>query len=740
MCIFCGNPGIVHASYISSSASGTNSGAKQYLPISGVTSHIAAYSWNADEVKALTFGFRASDKSASFVRFTSEQIKVAQHALHLWSDVADITLVRLGHGTQGSGAYTNKATILFSGSNLSFTPGMAWTFSPGSPVAGSLDGDVFLNVSNNQFDHISIGSYANMAIIHEIGHALGLSHPGHYNGGIVSYAHDAEYAQDTRQYTLMSYFSETNTGANFDGWQPSTPMLDDITAIQSIYGANWSTRSKNTVYGFHSTANRAEFSLHASTEKPVFAIWDGGGKDTVDFSGFADDQVINLRPGSFSNVGGLIGNVAIARQVTIENAIGGSGNDVLLGNRADNVLRGGAGNDLLKGYGGDDRMIYDGGLDTFNGGSGKNVADFSRTSSGVWVSLADSAAWLRDSLDPTQHGAQIASLANISGVYGSRYDDHIEGDAQRNGLWGRDGDDHLLGGAGSDILCGGPGADELLGGGGRDTASYIGAGSGLLVDLGDPSHNRGDAAGDVFSSMEDVIGSSFKDIIIGDDKDNQLFGRRGNDRLEGGDGNDTLDGGSGTNTLIGGDGDDTYVITRASNLIREGASGGVDLIRSTVSIKLPDNVELGRLYGTAKASLTGNDLDNVLKGNSHANVITGLGGKDILTGGGGADTFVFKHDSDSGPDANHRDVIRDFRAGKDHIDVHALAEGGDDFVWRAGQKFSGDGPELRYEIVGATSLHPTRTLIIGDGDGDKHADFQIELLGVHHLSASDFLI
>jgi serralysin len=97
----------------------------------------------------------------------------------------------------------------------------------------------------------------------------------------------------------------------------------------------------------------------------VFSVWDAGGKDTLDFSGFTQNQKINLNEASFSDVGGMVGNVSIAKGVTIENAIGGSGNDLLIGNSASNELKGGAGNDIIYGAGGADTLWGGSGSDTF---------------------------------------------------------------------------------------------------------------------------------------------------------------------------------------------------------------------------------------------------------------------------------------------------------------------------------------------------------------------------------------
>ena len=99
--------------------------------------------------------------------------------------------------------------------------------------------------------------------------------------------------------------------------------------------------------------------LNSASDKPIFCVWDGGGEDTLDFSGFSQNQKINLNAESFSDVGGLKGNVSIAKGCTVENAIGGAGRDVLIGNEASNRLKGGAGADTLRGGGGADIFSYD---------------------------------------------------------------------------------------------------------------------------------------------------------------------------------------------------------------------------------------------------------------------------------------------------------------------------------------------------------------------------------------------
>jgi len=167
----------------------------------------------------------------------------------------------------------------------------------------------------------------------------------------------------------MSYWSESNTSQNFSKGgveaYSSGPLMDDIAAIQKLYGANFNTRAGDTTYGFNSNAGRDYLGATSSSDKLVFSVWDGGGKDTFDFSGFTQNQKINLNEASFSDVGGMVGNVSIAKGVTIENAIGGSGNDLLIGNSASNELKGGAGNDIIYGAGGADKLWGGSGSDTF---------------------------------------------------------------------------------------------------------------------------------------------------------------------------------------------------------------------------------------------------------------------------------------------------------------------------------------------------------------------------------------
>lgn len=151
-------------------------------------------------------------------------------------------------------------------------------------------------------------------------------------------------------------------------------------------------------------------------------------------------------------------------------------------------------------------------------------------------------------------------------LVGTAEDDGILGLGGDDGLFGLAGDDKLVGGAGDDFLEGGIGADILAGDDGVDTISYRHAASGVGVDLDNGFGRAGEALGDAYDSVENVIGSAFADVIIGSGGANRLDGGGADDILIGGDGNDVLvgaarddilDGGRGRDVLISGNGSDT---------------------------------------------------------------------------------------------------------------------------------------------------------------------------------------
>jgi Ca2+-binding RTX toxin-like protein len=153
---------------------------------------------------------------------------------------------------------------------------------------------------------------------------------------------------------------------------------------------------------------------------------------------------------------------------------------------------------------------------------------------------------------------------------------------------GRPGDNIITGGAGDDTLAGGAGADQLIGGGGIDTADYASSGSAVTVDLSTGS--GGDAAGDSYSGIENVIGSAYDDTLSSTSSGHSLAGGDGNDIITiedgsayGDDGDDVISSDGTAGTLYGGDGADTLIFDYSGDAYGGEGSDVYDLDASTLS-------------------------------------------------------------------------------------------------------------------------------------------------------------
>ncbi|MBJ7446923.1 MAG: M10 family metallopeptidase C-terminal domain-containing protein, partial [Brevundimonas sp.] len=512
----------------------------------------------------VTYSFRASaatmpTDTQGFTQFSAGQIAATLQALAAWSDVANITFTRVN---DAGSEYSNNATIVLGNYSSGQQGAAAFAYlpggQPGATGANAVQGDVWINSSLNYNANPVQQGYGQLTLLHEIGHAIGLSHPAAYNasaGSSITYANNAVYFEDSLQYSVMSYFEETQTGANYrvnnvgSTRYASVPQLDDISAAQRLYGANMSTRTGDTTYGFNSNAGQVWFSASSASSALIFAVWDAGGVDTFDFSGYTSNSVIDLRQAAFSSVGGMVGNVSIALGAVIENAIGGTGSDTIRGNSGDNRITGGGGNDTIDGGLGTDTVVFSGARSsytiTWNGQTGtvtgpggtvtvRNVEFLAFSDGTIAAAPTGGLSVAGDITNETISGSALGDL--IGGLGGN---DTINGLDGNDTLDGGSGADILNGGNGDDILVGGLGNDTLSGGAGIDTADYSGAAVGVAVDLFDGVASGG-AGVDTLTSIESVTGTALADTITGDANANILRGGGGIDVLSGGGGDDQL--------------------------------------------------------------------------------------------------------------------------------------------------------------------------------------------------------
>ncbi len=250
----------------------------------------------------------------------------------------------------------------------------------------------------------------------------------------------------------------------------------------------------------------------------------------------------------------------------------GSGNDLLFGEAGGDVLNGESGNDELEGGSGQDDI---------NGGSGVDTATFRTAGSGVVANLTSGIG--------TQGNANGDTYTSIENLVGSDFGDTLTGSSGNNLILGGRGNDNLRGSAGNDRLEGGIGRDDVNGGSGTDSAAFATAGAGVTLNLTAGTGTRGNATGDTYTSIENVIGSNFDDVITGSSGRNILVGGRGEDTLRGSAGDDLLRGGLGDDILNGGSGNDQFRFDTALD-----AATNVDTIQnysvSNDEIELDDRV------------------------------------------------------------------------------------------------------------------------------------------------------
>ncbi|MFN4144043.1 hypothetical protein [Aestuariivirga sp.] len=368
------------------------------------------------------------------------------------------------------------------------------------------------------------------------------------------------------------------------------------------------------------------------------------GTDTVTYENSKRGVSVNLSTGKASG-----GDAQGDSLYGVENLEGSSYNDVLTGDGGSNSLSGGSGRDKLNGRGGDDLLVGGTGADTLDGGDGSDTASYDTSEAGVIVQLFS----LGGPGKGSGGDAEGDTLVNIENLTGSRFDDFLYGDYRNN---------VLAGGSGNDMLRGGFGADALNGGEGNDTAAYFTSGSGVKVDLRDGVGRGGDAEGDSLVDIENVHGSVYDDVLIGDAKDNYLTGYLGNDTLEGGAGNDTYfwrpgDGSDAIEEAVGG-GNDTLLFgdgVKGSNV--SAARSGGDFVLTIAGETSASLILRNQIWGVidqvkfasgetwSAADLLEKVYDQVESGGNGKDTLTGTTGDDFLAGGKGNDTYRWNRGS-----------------------------------------------------------------------------------------------
>jgi Ca2+-binding RTX toxin-like protein len=468
----------------------------------------------------------------------------------------------------------------------------------------------------------------------------------------------------------------------------------------------------------------------------------GDGSDTADFSDKTIALTITLNSSSTSV---RIGNETDTL-VSIENLIGGSGNDTITGDASTNILNGGSGNDVLISGGGDDQLI---------GGIGNDTYIISGASS---VQIVESTNQGTDTVQVNQDFS-LASISNIENLTltgtaaqgtGNNLNNSINGNSQDNQLDGGAGNDNLFGGAGNDVLMGGSGNDTLIGGRGDDI---------YFID------NAGDRVSESINQGIDTVRTTLAKCALATNFENLTY--TGSNSFSG-TGNtfaNILTGGSGNDVLAGGDGIDTFNITAGTDTISDLGLGGSDIF--IVSSGATANISVAKAWAASNNSIN-NGTTNIttkgfginlsaiesgagftvtntgnatrINGSQFADILIGGAGNDNLIGGAGSDKFAFKVAASS----KNIDTLSDFTVSDDKIQLSKTVFKGFSAVGAISDTsfLSGAGKTSAMTTAQKLIYDSSSGKLYYDADGSgKIAAIQIALIGNKaNLTSSSFEI
>lgn len=621
--------------------------------------HLAEWDWTKPSADGLD----------PFTSFNAVRQAHTIEALSMWESVADITFEQVAPG--------EVADIYFFGRE--YDDGGAYSMG----VQQELGSAIRVNTAASTWNSMEVGAGGFTTMMHEIGHSLGLSHPGDYDvGDGATYDTHADYVEDSNMYSIMSYFGAANTGATYGGWEnvsEDTPRGHDIYVAQQLYGANWGTRNGDTTYGFNTTESGSLYDfdqlallneffdntedatgVNLKQRGPVLTIWDGGGDDDwLDLSGDDNDVMLDLAPGAFSSTHGMTYNISLAYHPAdahgqyghyIENAQGGSGDDTIYGNELANELIGGAGDDEIFGQNGADTLSGGDGDDTLNGGFGDDVlyggdghdtADYSYSDVGWTIDLGfapiqtASNDWGTEVLTFVESAITGEGDDEVTGGNGANQfetrggNDTLTGNGGDDTLRAGDDNDQLYGGAGDDFLEGGEGDDFVYGGSGDDMVWSDEYSWTNPTDFGDDNVYAG--------SGDDYVNTSGgDDYVNAGSGDDTVYGGHGNDTIRGSHGEDDLNGGQGVDEVdfsdVGGD----WHIDLLANSASSTWQSGPDSIDNFEQVRTGAGDDTVKGEHGAETFWAGSGDDDV-EGRAGDDVLLGEGGHDILNGGGGDD-------------------------------------------------------------------------------------------------------
>ncbi|MCQ4160653.1 proprotein convertase P-domain-containing protein [Roseomonas sp. GC11] len=462
-----------------------------------------------------------------------------------------------------------------------------------------------------------------------------------------------------------------------------------------------------------------EFATLAAADPSRAVLADATGEDTLNGAALTAAARLDLSGATASQIAGQ--SLRFAAGTVIEHAIGGDGDDVLIGNGLANHLRGNRGDDRLEGGAGDDQLEGGAGNDTLLGGSGQDTLD-GGTGDDVMTGGAGNDLYIVDSANDrvveTQDGGVDTIRSSVSIVLpdwverliltdgaaaasstllraaavpvlqgtGNAADNILTGGEDANRLFGMAGNDVLEGGGGDDELDGGAGNDVMVGGLGDDTYVIDSLGDRVVEVAGEGTDTlRSWFSLTLAETVENLellghaalsgTGNAANNLLTGNDAANRLSGLGGDDILLGLGGDDILIGGSGNDRMEGGTGNDTYYTDSGTVTLVERAGEGTDKVYSSASLTLSENIEILVLTGTARDG-TGNAADNTIYGNAEANLLRGGAGDDVLEGGAGNDRL----EGGSGADILRGGTGADLLIGGTGNDIYVVDDVGDQVV------------------------------------------------------------